>query len=453
MSKKYTTILSGGVVSTYADDSPDDDGSQTAANRVKYATITSDLTAPLHSAIVNMDTKIVAMLDNGPVEKTTAYTTVESDYNRMIEGNAVGLTITLLDPDGLGIGDDYRLYVKNTHASSDLTVDVDGGGTIDGSASITIQPNATSFFMVDSVGTGYNQIASLNAELLALAGLVSAANKVPRFTGSGTADMLDFLDEDNLASDNASAVASQQSIKAYADAVQTASQPVDADLTAIAGLTSAANKIPMFSGSGTATVIDLLDEDDMASDSATAVPTQQSVVAYIGSGTVFAPGTAMSFFQASAPTGWTQDATNNDRALRVVSGTGGGTGGTHGLTSAPATAHTHTGPSHTHTGPSHTHAGATHNHVWSNLEAPVSNTHDSAGNVVDFTGGSSSDGIAFATSGCLSNATHYTANATGTTGSGGTGNTGSGGTGNTGSSSPTAFAPLYVDVIICTKDA
>lgn len=38
------------------------------------------------------------------------------------------------------------------------------------------------------------------------------------------------------------------------------------------------------------------------------------------------------FYQASAPTGWAQVTTQNDKALRVVSGTGGGTGGTSSFT-------------------------------------------------------------------------------------------------------------------------
>lgn len=38
-------------------------------------------------------------------------------------------------------------------------------------------------------------------------------------------------------------------------------------------------------------------------------------------------GTRMFFHQATVPTGWTKDATLNDYMLRVVSGTGGGSGG------------------------------------------------------------------------------------------------------------------------------
>ena len=45
-------------------------------------------------------------------------------------------------------------------------------------------------------------------------------------------------------------------------------------------------------------------------------------------------GTTAVFYQASAPTGWTQVTTSDDAALRVVSGTGGTTGGTVGFTTA-----------------------------------------------------------------------------------------------------------------------
>jgi hypothetical protein len=41
----------------------------------------------------------------------------------------------------------------------------------------------------------------------------------------------------------------------------------------------------------------------------------------------FASGTVMLFVQAAAPFGWTQSTTHNDKALRIVSSAGGGTGG------------------------------------------------------------------------------------------------------------------------------
>jgi len=73
----------------------------------------------------------------------------------------------------------------------------------------------------------------------------------------------------------------------------------------------------------------------------------------------FASGTRLVFAQASAPTGWVQDTSAgiNDRAIRVVSTAGGGTGGTTGFSTVfttqnvPLLQHTHalSDPGHSHT--------------------------------------------------------------------------------------------------------
>jgi hypothetical protein len=79
--------------------------------------------------------------------------------------------------------------------------------------------------------------------------------------------------------------------------------------------------------------------------------------------TGFAASTVLLFYQAAAPTGWTQVTTQNNKALRIVSGTGGGTGGSVAFTTAFAsqsvsgsvgtsgatTLSTTQIPSHTHT--------------------------------------------------------------------------------------------------------
>ena len=74
-------------------------------------------------------------------------------------------------------------------------------------------------------------------------------------------------------------------------------------------------------------------------------------------------GSVVLFYQAAAPTGWTQVTAQNNKALRVVSGTGGGTAGSVAFTTAFAsqavsgtvgtsgatTLITSQMPSHTHT--------------------------------------------------------------------------------------------------------
>lgn len=99
--------------------------------------------------------------------------------------------------------------------------------------------------------------------------LTSPTITTPTINGdlSGTV----ILDEDDLSTDSATRVASQQSIKAYVDS----------------GTVTMTNKTltsPVINTQITGTAI--VDEDDMASDSAVRVPTQQSVKAYVTSGTV-----------------------------------------------------------------------------------------------------------------------------------------------------------------------
>lgn len=83
---------------------------------------------------------------------------------------------------------------------------------------------------------------------------------------------------------------------------------------------------------------------------------------------VIPPGTVMCFFQASAPTGWTQVTTHNDKALRVVSGTGGGSGGTNSFSSTFAQTATGTASI----------SGSTDGHVLTIAEMP-SHSHSISG--------------------------------------------------------------------------
>jgi hypothetical protein len=142
-------------------------------------------------------------------------------------------------------------------------------------------------------------------------------------------------------------------------------------------------------------------------------------------GTVIPAGTVILFYQAAAPTGFTQVTTQNNKALRVVSGTGGGTGGSVAFTTAFV--------SQAVTGTVGT-SGAT---TLSTSEIP-SHTHSySAPNSAPFG--------AQPACGSISNVNAQTTGATG----GGGSHTHTGG-----SFTGTAInlAVQYIDIIICSKD-
>ena len=173
---------------------------------------------------------------------------------------------------------------------------------------------------------------------------------------------------------------------------------------ATASATKADSSNPTFSG--TVTVPALASIVSHAGDALKVSPTQSSEV-YMHA---FPTGTKMTFYQATAPLGWTQDANAalNDALLRTVTAGGGVTGGTNGFVAAPLT--------------------ATASHTLTISEMPA-HTHSYTGPTV-------------LASGYLGGVARYPPSAS-TSGSTG---------GNAGHTHGITWAPKYVDLIICTKD-
>jgi hypothetical protein len=131
-------------------------------------------------------------------------------------------------------------------------------------------------------------------------------------------------------------------------------------------------------------------------------------------------GTVMLFVQAAAPTGWTKQTTHNDKALRLVSGTGAATGGSVAFTTAFASGTlTFTSDSHVLTTPEI----PSHSHTLTPLIGGIGGACPPARDTKSNTSG-----------------TGYSTDVTG------------GGGGHTHGITGPSLAVNYVDVIYCSKD-
>ena len=219
-----------------------------------------------------------------------------------------------------------KAYVDASVTAQDLDFDADSGGSL----SIDLDSEALTF----TGGTGITTVGSGNVVTFNIDSTVATLTDTQTMSAktltspvlntgiSGTA----FLDEDNMASDSATKVASQQSIKAYVDAQVTAQDldfqgdsggalsidldsetltiaggtgidtvgsgngvtaSIDATVTTLTGTQTLTNKT-LTSPTVTSPVLNtgvsgsaVKDEDDMSSNSATHLATQQSIKAYV----------------------------------------------------------------------------------------------------------------------------------------------------------------------------
>ena len=187
-----------------------------------------------------------------------------------------------------------------------------GTGLTASSSVIGVDAAQTQITSVGTIGTGTWQgtaVASayLDADTAHLSGTqtFTGTKTLNSFKGTGGATVTNILDEDAMGTNSATALATQQSIKAYADTksvlagsssittvgtvgtgtwqgTAVASAYLDADTAHLSGSQTftGTKTLNSFKGTGGATVTNILDEDAMGTDSATALATQQSIKAY-----------------------------------------------------------------------------------------------------------------------------------------------------------------------------
>ena len=234
------------------------------------------------ASITNATTLVLSAAATDSLTSSLTFTSDETPYIHRNYLNFDGVHVTATDSSGT----DQTLIAlsSNLQALSGLTSAANKGIQYTGSGTAGVydltaagkalldDANATAQRVTLGLVIG-TDVQAYDADLLAIAGLTSAANKGIQFTGSGTAAVYDLTTAGKALLDDANASAQRTTLGLV---IGTDVQAYDADLAAIAGLTSAANKGIQFTGSGAASVYDLtaagkalLDDADAAAQRVT----------------------------------------------------------------------------------------------------------------------------------------------------------------------------------------
>lgn len=206
---------------------------------VQGTLLSNDITAA--SVSVNGDAVITGDLTvNG---STTTVSSTNTTIADSILELATGTTGTPANDVGLVIerGDSNNVFIGWDESADKV---VAGTGTFTGSSTGSLTITAANFEAADVKGSS--------------------------FTGASGASITAFLDDDSMASASATTGATSESIKAYVDA-QTTDETAEGSSNLYFTNTRADARITNA----------LIDEDNMASDSATKLPSQQSVKAFV----------------------------------------------------------------------------------------------------------------------------------------------------------------------------